>query len=90
MRPRGSNLRQLFLARPKSPRPQGTEDPAASAALQAIWDVVAMIPQGRVRTYGDVARVAGFAGHARQAGYALRIMPPHMHLPWHRVGDCSK
>ncbi len=44
-----------------------------------------MIPPGRVRTYGDVAQVAGFPGRARQAGYALRIMPPDLHLPWHRV-----
>ncbi len=44
-----------------------------------------MIPRGRVRTYGDVARVAGLPGRARQAGYALRMMPQDLHLPWHRV-----
>jgi methylated-DNA-protein-cysteine methyltransferase-like protein len=50
-----------------------------------MWDVVAMIPRGRVRSYGEVARAAGFPGRARQAGYALRVMPEHLHLPWHRV-----
>jgi methylated-DNA-protein-cysteine methyltransferase-like protein len=54
-------------------------------ALQAYWDVVAMIPVGKVSTYGEVARTAGFPGRARQVGYALRLMPPQMHLPWHRV-----
>lgn len=86
MRPTRRSSRRLFLAaRPqRSPR-KGTEDLTPDAALQAIWDVVAMIPRGRVRTYGEVARVAGFPGRARQAGYALRVMPPHLHLPWHRV-----
>jgi methylated-DNA-protein-cysteine methyltransferase related protein len=54
-------------------------------ALQAIWDVVAQIPRGRVSTYGDVAREAGLPGRARQAGYALKHTPAGMHLPWHRV-----
>ena len=53
--------------------------------LQAIWDVVARIPRGRVSTYGDVARDAGFPGRARRAGYALKHMPDGMNLPWHRV-----
>jgi methylated-DNA-protein-cysteine methyltransferase-like protein len=54
-------------------------------ALQAIWDVVAQIPRGRVSTYGDVAREAGLPGRARQAGHALKHAPDGMHLPWHRV-----
>ena len=54
-------------------------------ALQAIWDVVARIPRGRVSTYGDVAREAGLPGRARQAGFALKHAPDGMHLPWHRV-----
>ncbi|MGA8708698.1 MAG: MGMT family protein [Steroidobacteraceae bacterium] len=53
--------------------------------LQTIWDIVAMIPRGRVTTYGDLARAAGLARGARQAGYALRVTPPGMNLPWHRV-----
>jgi methylated-DNA-protein-cysteine methyltransferase-like protein len=64
-------------------------DPGVAAAenpdLQAYWDVVAMIPSGRVSTYGEVARRAGFPGRARQAGKALALMPRGMNLPWHRV-----
>jgi methylated-DNA-protein-cysteine methyltransferase related protein len=58
---------------------------AGSPVLQTIWDIVAMIPKGQVATYGSVARAAGLARGARQAGYALRVAPPGMHLPWHRV-----
>jgi methylated-DNA-protein-cysteine methyltransferase related protein len=54
-------------------------------ALQAIWDIVSRIPQGRVSTYGAVARAAGLPGRARQAGFALRVAPDGMNLPWHRV-----
>ena len=56
-----------------------------TGAVQAIWDVVAMIPRGKVLTYGEVARAAGYPGRARQAGYALRMMPADLRLPWHRV-----
>ena len=52
-------------------------------ALQAIWDVVAQIPPGKVTTYGDVALAAGLPGRARQVGYALRHSPDD--LPWFRV-----
>jgi len=54
-------------------------------ALEAIWHVVSMIPRGSVSTYGAVARAAGLAGRARQAGYALRMAPKELNLPWHRV-----
>jgi methylated-DNA-protein-cysteine methyltransferase-like protein len=54
-------------------------------AVQAILDVVAQIPRGRVSTYGDVASEAGLPGRARLAGRALKHIPAGTHLPWHRV-----
>jgi methylated-DNA-protein-cysteine methyltransferase-like protein len=54
-------------------------------ALEAIWNVVAAIPRGRVSTYGAVARAAGLPGRARQTGFALRVAPEELNLPWHRV-----
>lgn len=54
-------------------------------AIQAIWDVVCMIPRGQVSTYGAVARAAGLPGRARLTGFALRVAPKDMNLPWHRV-----
>lgn len=56
-----------------------------NVALETLWHVIATIPRGQVSTYGDVARMAGLPGHARQTAYALRNMPEGMNLPWHRV-----
>ena len=47
--------------------------------------MVRRIPRGRVATYGQVARLAGLAGHARQVGYALHAMATDRVVPWHRV-----
>ena len=41
------------------------------------------IPRGKVATYGEVARAAGFPRHARQVAWALRHA--HGSIPWHRV-----
>jgi methylated-DNA-protein-cysteine methyltransferase-like protein len=38
-----------------------------------------------VATYGQVAALAGFAGQARQVGYALHSLPQDTRVPWHRV-----
>jgi methylated-DNA-protein-cysteine methyltransferase-like protein len=48
-----------------------------------IRAVVHGIPRGKVATYGDVAKAAGFGGAARQVVWALHAAPPG--LPWHRV-----
>lgn len=55
------------------------------ASYQRIYAVVALIPRGRIATYGQVAALAGLAGHARQVGYALHATPDDCDLPWHRV-----
>ena len=55
-----------------------------------IWEVVARIPRGRVATYGQVARMAGFPGGARTVGWAMRAVPDGLRIdgrpvPWQRV-----
>ncbi len=50
--------------------------------LSTIRDTIRRIPKGKVATYGDVARAAGFPGRARQVVWALRNARG---LPWHRV-----
>lgn len=53
---------------------------------QEIYQVVALIPYGKVATYGQIAALAGFPRHARLVGYALnRLLAPDSKLPWHRV-----
>jgi methylated-DNA-protein-cysteine methyltransferase-like protein len=55
------------------------------SSYDRIYNVVRRIPKGRVATYGQVARLAGLAGHARQVGYALSALPDEHDVPWHRV-----
>ena len=50
--------------------------------FEKIRRTVAKIPKGKVGTYGQVARAAGFPGAARQVVWALRGSSG---LPWHRV-----
>jgi methylated-DNA-protein-cysteine methyltransferase-like protein len=86
MRASRHNLHTLLspLAKQRMRRPTRTA-PGENPDLQALWHAVAMIPAGQVSTYGEVARAAGLPGRARQAGYALRVSPAHLNLPWHRV-----
>lgn len=50
-----------------------------------IYTIVSLIPEGRVATYGQVARLAGRINGARQVGYALAGISRDLELPWHRV-----
>jgi methylated-DNA-protein-cysteine methyltransferase related protein len=51
--------------------------------LQRLRETVRRIPRGKVATYGDIAKAAGFPGAARQVVWALRHAGAA--LPWHRV-----
>ncbi|MDC0611350.1 MGMT family protein [Vibrio sp.] len=53
--------------------------------LESVFTVVYAIPSGKVSTYGDVARIAGYPGYARHVGKALSGLPPDSKLPWFRV-----
>ncbi len=56
-----------------------------SKAYQKIWQVVALVPKGKVATYGQIARLAGFGRNARIVGYALHHTPDELEIPWHRI-----
>jgi methylated-DNA-protein-cysteine methyltransferase-like protein len=60
-------------------------DAGGTGSYARIYAVIRRIPSGRVATYGQVAELAGLAGHARQVGYALHALPPSSAVPWHRV-----
>jgi methylated-DNA-protein-cysteine methyltransferase-like protein len=76
----------LFLPpRAKSSRSKRSAAADDNPAIQAIWDSVCAIPRGQVSTYGAVARAAGLPGRARLTGFALRMAPDDLSLPWHRV-----
>lgn len=57
--------------------------------VERIWQVVAMIPRGRVATYGQVAALAGMPRHARLVGRTMRELPKGSRLPWFRVVNAS-
>ena len=56
-----------------------------SRTYDRIYAVVRRIPEGRVATYGQVARLARIPNGARQVGYALHALRSGTALPWHRV-----
>jgi len=56
---------------------------------ERIWQVIAMIPKGRVATYGQVAELAGLPGGARRVGRVLSQLPNGSRIPWHRVINAS-
>jgi methylated-DNA-protein-cysteine methyltransferase-like protein len=83
--PKPKSFAELFLPRGHMAAPRRAASAEDNPAIQAIWDVVGMIPRGKVSTYGAVARAAGLPGRARLTGRALRIAPQELNLPWHRV-----
>jgi methylated-DNA-protein-cysteine methyltransferase related protein len=51
--------------------------------FERVLGIVRQIPRGKVATYGDVAKAAGYPGAARQVVWALRSGGKG--VPWHRV-----
>jgi methylated-DNA-[protein]-cysteine S-methyltransferase len=77
-------LRAYFTARrslPPLPRlaPQGT------SFQRDVWSRLAVIPFGRVLTYGEIAAALGLPGAARAVGQANGKNPLPIFIPCHRV-----
>lgn len=49
-----------------------------------VYDIVEQIPEGKVTTYGAIARVLGITSGARMVGYALNNAV-ETKIPAHRV-----
>jgi methylated-DNA-protein-cysteine methyltransferase-like protein len=62
-----------------------TPSPGTRSRYTEFYDVIRRIPRGRVATYGQIARLAGYPGHARQVGYALFALKSSTTVPWQRV-----
>lgn len=41
----------------------------------SIYQAIQLIPEGKVTTYGYIAKLIGFPRNARQVGYALKQLP---------------
>ena len=51
---------------------------------ERIYEIVRMVPSGRVATYGQVAEIVGCCT-PRMVGYAMAAVPFGSDVPWHRV-----
>ncbi len=54
-----------------------------AGCFQAVYEIVARIPYGRVTSYGQIARMIGKPRLSRVVGYAMHGAPKG--LPCHRV-----
>jgi methylated-DNA-protein-cysteine methyltransferase-like protein len=57
--------------------------------FQRVYDVVRMIPSGKVATYGQIAALLEHPRAARTVGWALHSTPAGVDIPWHRVINSS-
>jgi methylated-DNA-protein-cysteine methyltransferase related protein len=55
------------------------------AGFEAIYQVVSLIPEGRVTSYGAIAGYLGSKGGARLVGWAMNASHTQANIPAHRV-----
>mgnify|MGYP006184388229 FL=1 len=55
------------------------------ADFEAIYQIVALIPPGKVSTYGAIAGYLGSKGGARLVGWAMNASHGQANIPAHRV-----
>jgi len=52
---------------------------------ESVWELTRQIPEGKVATYGQLARALGMPGASRAVGQALKMNPYAPRVPCHRV-----
>ena len=50
-----------------------------------VYEIVRAIPYGKVLTYGEIARLAGYPNHSRLVGRVMQGASAALGLPCHRV-----
>lgn len=53
--------------------------------FQNVYDVVRLVPRGRVTTYGAIAKYLGAARSSRMVGWAMNASHTQPDIPAHRV-----
>ena len=53
--------------------------------FQQVYEIVEMIPRGKVATYGQIATLLGNPRMSRVVGYALHVNPDPEKIPCYRV-----
>lgn len=56
-----------------------------SNIFDLVYQVVRLIPRGKVTSYGAIAKCIGLKSGARMVGYAMSAAHQVPHLPAHRV-----
>lgn len=59
--------------------------PSKENFFENVYEVVQLIPKGRVTSYGAIANYLGSKGSARMVGWALIASQPFAKIPAHRV-----
>ena len=50
---------------------------------EQVYEIVKKVPEGKVISYGQIAKILGRPRAAREVGRAMRICPDN--IPWQRV-----
>ena len=53
--------------------------------FSSVYQVVELIPAGRVTSYGAIGNYLGLKSSARMVGWAMNAVHPHLNVPAHRV-----
>jgi len=59
--------------------------PMQSTFFNDVYEVVKLVPKGRVTTYGAIAKYLGTAKSSRLVGYAMNAAHGLLDVPAHRV-----
>lgn len=55
----------------------------------SVYEIVKMIPRGKVTTYGTIARILGRPQCSRMVGQAMHYASFYAEAPCHRVVNCQ-
>lgn len=58
---------------------------AENSFFERVYEVVRQIPEGRVTSYGAIAKFLGAAGSSRMVGWAMNNASKMEDIPAHRV-----
>lgn len=61
-----------------------TSSPDRESFDEAVWRLISQVPEGKVTTYGAIARALGTRAY-RRVGQACNRSPGMPHVPCHRV-----
>ena len=68
-----------------------TQTDKAPSFCEMVYELISMVPHGKVTTYKDIAENLGYPGYARQTAYCLSRLATadtnnaYKDVPWHRV-----